>query len=82
MAKRPSIASQVGKLIRGIFAPAPESTADWWCPQCATSLREVEADEVHPDSGIYRFKCPGCDTSSEWNFNAPVPLIVRWFRAS
>ena len=56
--------------------------SDIKCPNCKEWASIIEIDEgwsfteKPSDSSVYLFKCKRCYVASEWDYSAPVPLLL------
>ena len=64
-------------LVVALQRELPEQ-AKVWCPECGVELVKGHvAWQEDPDKdGLVRYWCQ-CGSSSQWDFDAPVPLLVR-----
>jgi formate dehydrogenase maturation protein FdhE len=46
------------------------------CPGCRSDLVSCPLTTCE-DTDLVRYVCGGCDTKSEWLFDAPVPILIR-----
>ena len=47
-----------------------------WCPTCGDILNDQAEVYACPNEGLVCYCC-GCGCVSEWDFDHPVPILVR-----
>lgn len=72
----------IGKNLRHIFNVIPEmfkrkdkQTTFCYCPNCKTEL--ISSNSFISDEEVVTYKCVKCGVISEWDFDAPSPILLK-----
>jgi DNA-directed RNA polymerase subunit RPC12/RpoP len=60
----------------GLFRRQPKQTTWVHCPNCRFELVKGGEFWGHTIDGWVEYKCANCGRFSDWDFDAPVPLLV------
>lgn len=47
-----------------------------WCPCCGDEL--TSNGSFMSDTNVVIYICTNCQARSEWNFDCPVPFLIKW----
>jgi hypothetical protein len=59
------------------FFPPRRPDCQAFCPRCRNDLTSCPTTECEEIDGLFHYKCGQCSKKTVWNFDAPVPLLVK-----
>jgi len=64
--------------LRNLLKPKQQTFTRVYCPQCNNELVTDEATTFkHTPEGFVQYDCGKCHAQHVWDFDAPVPLLLR-----
>ncbi len=78
MAKhKPPRASFWLKVKRALGLAEPQRTCVW-CSRCGNEMcSDPNTKHTYRDNGLLEYDCGECHARSLWDFDAPVPLLIK-----
>ena len=59
-----------------LLRPKPKQTTWAYCPRCHKDLVSSDSSVGITRDGLELFKCQTCSLISQWDFDAPVPILI------
>ena len=55
-----------------------KQTTFCYCPNCKNEL--ISSGSFISDDNLVYFECVKCDVRSEWDFDAPAPILIKSYK--
>lgn len=61
-----------------IFRKKEKQTTFCYCKNCKNEL--ISSDSFVSDEDVVTYKCVKCGMISEWDFDAPAPILLKYYK--
>lgn len=60
------------------FKKKQRQTTFCYCPNCKNEL--ISSNSFIYDEDVVKYKCVKCGMVSEWDFDAPAPILLKYYK--
>lgn len=63
-------------MFKNLIKKKSKQTTFCYCLKCNNEL--ISSNSLVSDEEFVTYKCSACGTESVWDFDAPVPILIRY----